>query len=350
MSADWTEIRHSIISRLDVACVYREMGLRVPERSPGARGWIDCHAAGREDANPSARINVRTGYYKDYKTGESCNLFDFAARYGSYPSWKEARKAFAARAGVSLPSGGEPKRPADALEFLLYRKSDVRIWCESKEGISPEAVAEAGGRLAMWPKTSDPRFQQSVIAFPGYGPYGLEDDPVAWVIVNAEGGDIRLFRGKGEKPTFHKSLCLGGSQPCLLNAHAVNHLEDAEVVWKVEGLTDMLSFQTWIPEEFKGKHVVVTNGFGCAEQPQQWMLQLMKGKQVAVVGDADVPGQKGALAWVAHLHAFARSVHNVQLPYEVSEKHGKDLRDFHVETAVKQNHPLPVRRRHLEGV
>jgi hypothetical protein len=73
---------------------------------------------------------------------------------------------------------------------------------------------------------------------------------------------------------------------------------------------------------------VVTNAMGCGERPAPWMLELAAGRQVIVVGDADRPGEQGAAVWAAAFAGHATEARQVRLPYEVTETHGKDLRDW----------------------
>ena len=54
------------------------------------RDWVECHALGREDRNPSAAINRRTGSYDDKGTGTSMGLFDLAVALGQYADWRDA--------------------------------------------------------------------------------------------------------------------------------------------------------------------------------------------------------------------------------------------------------------------
>ena len=103
-------IREEILSRLDIAQAYRDMGLKFNGQSPNSDGWLSVHAAGREDKNPSASINVKTRRYKGHTTGESLSLFDFAAKYGGYGDWRRARAFFAEKVGLKKGAKGNGKR------------------------------------------------------------------------------------------------------------------------------------------------------------------------------------------------------------------------------------------------
>jgi hypothetical protein len=74
--------------------------------------------------------------------------------------------------------------------------------------------------------------------------------------------------------------------------------------------------------------VVITNGFGSQERVQPWMLRLLTGKVVPVVGDRDHSGETGAAYWVSQLVGKAKEVYNIQLPFPFQQDHGLDVRDL----------------------
>src|SRR5262249_3911185 len=149
--------------------------------------------------------------------------------------------------------------------------------------------------------------------------------PSAWVILSQDGNPLPPLReGEGRK----KILTTPGSHGGLMNAFALERISTAEVIWKVEGVTDMLALQSSIPHELRDLHIVLTNSGGCSESPKDAWAELLKGKRICVSHDADRPGQTGAAKWVRSLAGVASKVVNVQLPYDVAPNHGKDLRDY----------------------
>lgn len=95
-----------------------------------------------------------------------------------------------------------------------------------------------------------------------------------------------------------------------------------DLVLKVEGVTDFLA------AVHKYNCTVFTTACGASQKPTQWMLDWLAGKNVVIVGDCDVPGEKGAKKWFERLSSSNISAHLVALPYPREEKSGKDLRDF----------------------
>lgn len=93
--------RDEVIAAIpDKIALARAWGLRVAASKPNAKGWVACHAIGREDRNPSASISVETGVYSECRDGERLSFFDLAARLGVYPDWQTAKADLAARFGV----------------------------------------------------------------------------------------------------------------------------------------------------------------------------------------------------------------------------------------------------------
>jgi hypothetical protein len=331
--ADWSTVAPQILERLDIQAEYEGLGVKFTGRPATDKGWKACHAFGRDNRNASAAVNIGEGQargrYRDMGgDGLSCSLFEFAGRHGGYGNWREARRFYAHKAGVALPSGSEPKNPIDALEFEQWNDNIVEVWCQLKGGITPEAVRLAGGRLARWPEKAPRERSNYVVAFPGFPLTLLDADPCACILYNQTGQSIRIYQGRDKAPEYRKIHTVGGSRGGLMNAHALAHLAGAAVVWKTEGVSDMLALQSIIPPERRDTHLVITNSGGCAETVRPEWATLLAGKDTRIIHDADQPGQVGAAKWVAALDTKASAVRNVQMPYEVAPKHGKDLRDW----------------------
>lgn len=335
MEDRWEAITKEILAALDIAAEFRDLGLDIVGSTASEKGWIACRAFGRKDSDPSAGINVGAngsrGRYKDHTTGENLSLFDFAVKAGKFTDWRQARKFYAERANIKVPTGAPKKRPDDKISFLTWIEAKGRIWTAKKKGISIEAVKMAGGRLGRWPANAGSDSIQNVIAFPIFGPGLTEQDPVGWVIVNMTGENLVLYQGPNRPPLVEKVLVVGGSNVGLLNEYALQRIRKAELILKVEGLTDVLATQTAIPIDLRDKHVVITNSNGTNQNVLAWWADLLAGKDVITCHDSDKPGQQGAMKWVQALGQKPRSLRNLVLPYPIEEKHGKDLRDFFAE-------------------
>src|ERR1019366_9033230 len=103
----------------------------------------------------------------------------------------------------------------------------------------------------------------------------------------------------------------------ILGKYALEHLDEAEWIVKVEGLTDMLALHTKLQEAgLLGKYLVISNSQGTLEGVKTEWIVALTGKKVIIVHDADRPGQIGANRWVHALAGKASEVRNAQLPYE----------------------------------
>lgn len=293
---------------------------------------MECRAIGRDDKSPSAAICVATGpqrgRYRDLGgNGDSLGLFDFAAKYGTFGNWEEARRHYGKQAGLlnKFPKKDQ-ERPEDKVAISdSWNRVIVRGLLKAYPGITEESVLACGGKLAKYPaKSPQPRY---VVAWPAYGPGGCDGEVRGFVVQAADGGKIEIFKGAGNPTDPVKRATIGNSG--LVGRHGLKHLENAELVWKVEGISDLLSLQAAIPLELREKHVVITNAGGTHETYLvKEVASMFAGKKVAILHDCDVPGQQGAGNWISALASISDSVRNVVLPFDVSEDHGKDLRDW----------------------
>jgi len=326
----WEEIKREILARLNIIDEYRALGVRFAKTTPNAKGFVPCyaHESERVDSDPSACVNVVSGRYKDSGgDGLSVSLWDAAVRWGAFPDWQTARKHYAQRAGVKLSKGRPPGSPTKHLKFLPWVDDLVQLWClKHKPGITAEAVRAFGGRLCLY------REQYHCIALPILGVAGADAEPVGWHLHRSNGGKLPIFHGKGKPPSWRKEKITYGSEPGLIGLHGVERLRDPDhqvtVAWKTAGPTDAMALWSIIPEELRETHLVVTNSNGEGEPPQPGFAPLFAGRRACLIHDADNPGEAGAVKWAPWLAEHADKAWHVRLPYEIAEKHGKDLRDY----------------------
>jgi hypothetical protein len=89
----------------------REWGLRVVSGRATAKGFWTCRALGREDHDPSAGFNERTGVYTDRAHGGGLSLFHLAVALGAYPDFPSAVNGLGERFGVQ-PAAPHASRSA----------------------------------------------------------------------------------------------------------------------------------------------------------------------------------------------------------------------------------------------
>lgn len=324
----WQNAHAKILAGLDIRAEAESLGLALSHGEPSADGWLSCRAFDREDRTPSAAINLQSGRYRDLGgDGLSLSLWDLAARIGRYPDWRAARDALAAKAGVKLPGTSPPADPAEHLAFRPWNALGD-LWCRHKPGVTAEAVLAAGGRLARY------RGQYTVVALPILGEQLADADPIGWVLWNVTGGDVPVFRGKGQPPVWRKMKTTNGSESGLMGLHGLVRLQSAptpeQTVWSVEGPSDLMALWAAIPSELRDTHLVACNSGGAAETPKGWQSRVCADRRAVVVRDADAAGEAGADKWAAWLAGpgGATEVRRVRLPYPVAKDHGKDLRDW----------------------
>ena len=219
-------------------------------------------------------------------------------------------------------------QPDEHLVFEDWRPVLAEEWCAKKPGITPDALLAAGAQVARY------RDQFTVFAFPIWGPKLKTDKPVGYVCVNSTGLGLPVWQ-KGSDPVWVDKKTMPGSGRGIIGDP--DAIQAAGREWKLEGLTDLLTFLSMPVGE---GHAAFTTAMGCQEHPDEakWICKLFEGKIGAVLHDADTPGQRGALGWdkggerrpgwAERIAGYATECRNVLLPYQVAETHGKDFRDF----------------------
>lgn len=167
----------------------------------------------------------------------------------------------------------------------------------------------------------------NVAIWPVWGFKLRAEQPVGFAMKrSAGGGGLPVFGQPNDPPRMVPTKVTAGSKAGWIGP--VELIEQAEVIWKVEGVSDLAAVWAAIPEELRGRHIVLTNAFGCGERPKKWMIELLKGKAVRVLHDADEPGDRGANQWAKSLAEGGAEVQIVRLPYTPAKSHGKDIRDW----------------------
>src|SRR5207244_136274 len=200
-------------------------------------------------------------------------------------------------------------------------KDDGRLqefWCAKKSGIVPGALKAFGAQKCAWPRRHYPA--NSLICWGLTGRRPGSQTPAALLLYPADGEN---FPSMGNLPA-RKTHLVKGSRDSWLWPGDDNALQQAEVLLKTEGPTDALAIWPLLPENW----VVLTNLAGAAANPGRLPMGFAANKLVVVVGDADRAGQAGARRFAQEFAKHAREVRLLRLPYEVTESHGKDLRDW----------------------
>jgi hypothetical protein len=100
-----------ILQRVDIFAAYEKYcKARFTSRTPSHSGFLQLHALGRDDNNPSAGVRVKNGQYVDLAIGLRLPLYEAIAKFGGLPDWRAARAALAADCGVILPGSGRRSR------------------------------------------------------------------------------------------------------------------------------------------------------------------------------------------------------------------------------------------------
>jgi len=330
----WREFLQELMDQIDVRDECEKWGLKFTGKV-SAKGWAECHAMGREDSKPSAAVNLVNGSYVDLGGGGGSKpFFHLAAEYGPHSSFMAAVESYAREFKVKsrMPRSRKGVSFWGSLKFSRsWNDLIVKGLCQQLD-LKSETLREAGGVLAA---TNN---GEMCVCFPVYDSTELfNGNQTGFVLRNAYGGMVTVYRGSEapEEKVPNKSVGKSG----MLGKQAFQNWKSAEYVFKTEGISDFLKLSELIPEEKKETHVVITNSDGADAEQTPWNFSNnLAGKHVVICHDADLPGQYGArtdkpeggaVRWVnAALAGGAASVVNLQLPYEVVEKKGRDIRDW----------------------
>ena len=237
--------------------------------------------------------------------------------------FSEALRLVAEYVGVAAKKGDAD--PAKDLEFQAWSTRLVAHFLAAKSGVTERALLAAGAKMARYKR------QFTVIAFPIIGQDLNTAKPVGWILANYNGQPLPKWSPKGEIVGQTKYKITYGSKPGLVGVHAIERMATAglvDCIWKVEGVSDLLALMSIVPDDQTDRQVVVTNANGAGEIPR-WPASMLAKQNCHVLHDADQPGQAGAERWVTLIAAQSEAeTRNVQLPYEVSDSKGKDLRDW----------------------
>ena len=330
----WTQYKQDIIDKLDILGEWKRLAdLRIVNDRPTAKGWVKCHAIGREDRSASAGVCVEgemKGCYRDWGSADlrTTDIFRYAARLTFAGDYRKALDFYAKQVGVAKPTS---KNTSSKIETLAYGESvtlgQLMLYTDHKPGIIAEAITDVGAVAGSYPINWRLESRTRVFAVPMYRSKDLLEGAVsAYHIASIDPrAMIRKFEGKNNPVSSHKTLTLGDYG--LMNVAGLKKLPSAKVVWIVEGFSDLLAVQGLIRD--RDDHVVLSAG-SCTYYPLPEWPDLFAGKTVYIcfdVGDPDDAGQKGARVWCTMLAPAVREIKNVALPPRTED--GKnDLRDW----------------------
>lgn len=266
----------------------------------------------------------RFGFFPDESGGCHCRVCTpkcgdgFATiQWLNNTGFAETKRAVENYLGFASSAPPEKKTKSPAFVRIDWIDSLAQMYAVRK-GIHVASLAAVGAYFAR-------HCSKPVIVIPIWGPKGLE---CGQIMLSPDDAGI-LYRGeKFDKKVMSKSqagLCL-----------ELNKLRSATRVLKVEGPTDMLAAIGW----FDG--CVITNSNGAMENPKDWILDMLAGKEVFIIGDADVPGKNGAIKWYKALTKRNQKASLLQLPYPLEATKGKDLRDWLHENPGKSIEDIPL--------
>ena len=310
------ENKKQVLDLLNIRAEYESFGLKVIGAAPNEKGWISCQAIGREDKMPSAGINLDAnskhyGYYNDFGTQDSdtiISFFDACVKFGNDSSAQDAFWRLAEQTGIIIK---EDKNKDQWFTPLNIETDEPVNFVLQKPPCTIEGFLAAGGQKGFVPG------QGNVIIFPIYD-----------ANLTIQGG--ATFNIYGGLLHGSKNLMIRGTTAGLMGLHGLGLIKagTAKTVYMVEGIPDMVALQSKIPAEKWNSVAVITHSGGAGAHLKTHMVKFFAGLDVIIIPDADKPGIAGGSKHAAALAKYVNSIRIVELPYEITETNGKDLRDW----------------------
>lgn len=270
------------------------------------------------------------------KFGDGFALLQSICGWDSKETLRRVAEYLGCQGGNSQSRNGKASiDPAKDLQFAAaLNPMLVAHFLRAKPPITLAALERCHARQALY------RGQHKVIAIPVWGEKLMAAEPVGWALYDIRGGTLPRYEKNKQTGAYEiverlKVKLTYGSQQGILGP--VDDIAESTHLWKLEGITDLLTFYSLDSITFG--HAAITNANGAGEKPLPWMLELFAGRRGLTLHDADIPGRNGAMGhtddaddfhpgwgnWIASRAAESRVV---ELPYPIEPNHGKDLRDF----------------------
>jgi len=332
---NWRAVEEEILGKVDILGELRSH-VRFSRTQPNESGFVECWAIDRDETNPSCHVYVgiermrsRGSYGDQAKTQKPLSFWELLVALGRFPDWRAARAHYAEQTGVALPDTTKRQkdgrgRPASVRlishRFSRHLMNLVAIW---RPGITPEAIEAAGYVAAQYTPT-----ETEAYAFPVY--HAPNEEPRTYVLLSAL---AKVFPRSGQYVPERGHHIWGNDDGFVIVGNKVDGKAGPDalklattVVW-CEGISDTLAAYTHLPAGW----VAVTSPKGAAKGTSAAMAELLRGKEIVVIGDADTAGVSGAKIRAGQAVSVGDTiVHMRRPPGEITPSRGRDLRDHFV--------------------
>ena len=355
----WTKFRIDLMEQIDFAELYTSLGLEITSERPDQKGWLQAKSHknfGGPDNRPSAAINIRTGWYQDFRADKQMSIFDFMVEIGEASRFTDAQKKLSDKYGVKPPNLSK-NHPEYGVKWQDW-KDELAVRYEKNSPITVAALKATGAQMCTY--YDEPSFAWTV--------YDEKLMPVGYYFMPRHGGEFRNSRGEASGkskckkfPETEGGLIGKAAVHSLLKDHhpdkqkKINESEPSKVMralYWCEGAKDMLAGASLFdPTKF------VCNGHGASENVTvtQALLIQKSPVHVIIVADNDFSGIRGATKKAQQLNEILNGLDNkckyqmvtAWSPYDPKEavaKGGRDLRDWlakHNETQDLDFKPNP---------
>lgn len=204
-------------------------------------------------------------------------------------------------------SSDSPAKPKNASWFSRFASQVLKA---TSDDLQKLCQIKQIGCETLLKYSPDVHKKKPIIAIPAYDP--SDNSICGYLRVGREGQPVKLKEGKEEKyPAIGKHGLYG--LPWL-------EKENSETIIFCEGWRDALA-------AIEAGYCATASSGGASTFKDNW-LSVFRDKTVYIIMDADKPGQKAAGKAASKISSVTQNVFVVNLPYEVTKDHGKDLHDY----------------------
>lgn len=233
---------------------------------------------------------------------------------------------------ICLPCYGEKLLAADPVAWVVYDISGDKFAIHRGEGRPPDLVKmksvgpTSGTMMGLHGLTRLAAVAEAAAS--SASPAGPDEDVEANEELAGEGESAAAAEPAADDDDSAESLTPPAGPP---QEQGQGPTQEITLVHKTGGPSDMLALLATIlreSPELIDSHLVVTNASGEVGDVMPHQAAVFAGHKAVLWPDTDEPGQVGAAKWLVALIQAAREVWQAKLPWAITKKHGKDLRDF----------------------
>ncbi len=286
-----------------------DIGIVVHEKQEAGNALCTCPWCGDEKGLRVALAGEKAGLANCFKCGESGNAWTLARKLR--PDWTKAQvveilKKYNLFEGSAGPAPKQQEKSPVVKEPVRDLSPEELEHFAKIKNIDPESLRKINPRIYA---------SKPVVLIPGYDPADMSK-PKAYIKARLDGQVFTSEDGEDAKYLLEK-----GSAMSLVGL-PLALAPESDVLVYAEGWKDALA-------AISVGLTAIASSNGAPSFDNKWLGHgIFADRLVLVIFDRDKAGVEFAAKHAAQIATVAREVRIVELPYEYTDKHGRDLHDF----------------------